>query len=132
MNRQGANKDAREARICEYEASLALELSERGISFQRQHSMVVAYKGKVVGQARVDLLVGELVLVELKAVETLLPVHAAQVISYLKATKCALGLLINFNVPVLLRSGVRRLVLTNQNPGVPGGSWRPGGSPPKG
>jgi GxxExxY protein len=109
-----------------YEESLALELSERGVPFRRQPCIIVAYKGKVVGQARLDFLVGELVLVELKSVETLLPIHRAQVISYLRGTKLSLGLLVNFNVPILLRGGVRRLVLTHPNPGAPGDPGGPG------
>jgi GxxExxY protein len=111
-----------------YEESLAWELLERSISFQRQHPITVAYKGKVVGQARLDFLIGKLVIVELKAVEELLRVHAAQVVSYLRATGLPLALLINFNVPMLLRGGVRRLVLTHQNPGGPGVPGGPGAS----
>ena len=76
------------------------------------------YKGQVVGEGCLDLLVGERLVVELKAVKMLAPIHWVEVRSYLKAAGCALGLLINFNVPVLLR-GVRRVILT-------GCCWRPG------
>jgi GxxExxY protein len=70
----------------------------------------VVYKGVPVGEGRVDLLIENALIVELKAVENLAPVHVAQVISYLKAMRRPLGLLITFNVH-RLRSGVRRVVL---------------------
>ena len=94
-----------------YEEALALELGLRGIAFERQKPIGVAYKGHAVGESRLDLLVGGCLVVELKAVEALAPIHQAQVISYLKATGLKLGLLINFNVPVL-KSGIRRVILT--------------------
>ena len=71
----------------------------------------VEYKGHRVGDSRLDLLVGEVLIVELKAVDALAPIHTAQVISYLKATGHRLGLIINFNVRVL-KEGVKRVVLT--------------------
>ena len=70
------------------------------------------------GEGRIDLLVADRLIVELKAVESLEPIHGVQVRSYLKATGRSLGILINFNVPVLLR-GVRRVILTTE-PGVLG------------
>jgi len=94
-----------------YEEALAVELSMRGVPFQRQAPIAVTYKGHEIGEGRMDLLVGEELLVELKAVEALAPVHKAQVISYLKATRRHLGLLINFNVPVL-KAGIQRVVLS--------------------
>jgi GxxExxY protein len=94
-----------------YEEALAVELTVREILFERQKSVAVSYKGRVVGDGRIDLLVGGELLVELKAAEALAPIHKAQVISYLKATGLQLGLLINFNVPVL-RSGIQRVVLS--------------------
>ncbi len=81
-----------------YEQSLAIELAERGIPFERQKPVILKYKGNVVGDAKLDLLVGEQLIVELKAVEAIHPIHHAQVINYLKATRLELGLLINFNV----------------------------------
>jgi GxxExxY protein len=69
------------------------------------------YKDRPVGEGRIDLVVGGELLVELKAVEALAPIHKAQVISYLKAMRRQLGLLINFNVPVL-RSGIQRVILS--------------------
>ena len=72
--------------------------------------MAVGYKGQSVGEGRLDLLVAEQLVVELKAIDELAPIHWVQVRSYLKATGCCLGLLINFNVPVLLR-GVKRVIV---------------------
>ena len=96
-----------------YEEALAIELTLRKIPFVRQIAVPVQYKDHLVGQGRLDFLIrGELV-VELKAAEVLLPVHKAQVLSYLKATQHRLGLLVNFNVPVLMR-GVQRVILSNE------------------
>jgi len=92
-----------------YEEALCLELSLREIPFDRQRPIGVDYKGHLVGQGRLDLLVGDRLLIELKAVDRLAPIHNAQVMSYLKATKLHLGLLINFNVP-LLKDGIRRII----------------------
>ena len=94
-----------------YEEALMVELGLRGIPFERQKSIPVSYKGHNIGDGRVDLLVAAELLVELKAVEALAPIHKAQVISYLKAMGLHLGLLINFNVPVL-RAGIQRVVLS--------------------
>ena len=92
-----------------YEEALCVELELRKIPFDRQRPIGVDYKGHSVGQGRLDLLVGDKLLVELKAVDRLAPIHNAQVISYLKATHLHLGLLINFNVP-LLKDGIRRVI----------------------
>lgn len=81
------------------------------LPFQRQWPIALHYKGRPVGDARLDLLVADQLVLELKAVDCLHPVHQAQLINYLKATKRPLGLLINFNVP-LLKDGIRRVVLT--------------------
>jgi GxxExxY protein len=94
-----------------YEEALALELERREIAFERQAPMTVHYKGVPVGATRADFLVGGELIVELKSVEQLAPVHVAQVIAYLRAFRCPLGLLITFNVS-LLRHGVRRVILT--------------------
>lgn len=93
-----------------YEACLYQELCGSGFEVQRQVSMPVFYKGTKLDVGYVlDLIVGGLVIVELKAVDKLLPVHEAQLLTYLKLQGCAVGLLINFNVPVL-RQGIKRLV----------------------
>ena len=94
-----------------YEKALAIELESRQIAFSRQHPISLVYKSYPVGEAKLDLLVGNCLVVELKAVETIHPIHHAQVINYLKATKLELGLLINFNV-TLLKEGIKRIVLT--------------------
>ena len=94
-----------------YEEAPCVEMQRRGIPFVRQHPVAMEYKGHAVGEARVDLMVGSSLIVELKAADALAPVHTAQVISYLKATGCRLGLLINFN-EVLVKDGIRRIVLS--------------------
>ncbi len=94
-----------------YEEALATELTLRNIPFEKQKIIDVNYKGSPIGQARLDFLVDGLLVVELKAVETLAPIHTAQVISYLKATGLPLGLLINFNTS-LLKHGIKRIALT--------------------
>ena len=94
-----------------YEEALCEELRLSRILFQQQAPFAVHYKGKKVGEGRLDLLVGGQLLVELKAVTALAPVHHAQAKSYLKATSLQLALLINFNVPIL-KEGVKRIVLS--------------------
>jgi GxxExxY protein len=94
-----------------YEQCLAHELSQRGIPFELQKPMPVQYKGvKLDCGFRLDLLVGALVVVEVKAVEKLAPVHSAQVLTYLKLTGCKLGMLLNFNEQ-RMANGIKRLVL---------------------
>lgn len=95
-----------------YEEALCVELASLGLPFTRQQTFGLNYRGHVVGQARLDLLVDGRLLVELKAVDALLPIHSAQVISYLKMTGLRLGLLINFNVPLLRNGGIKRIVLS--------------------
>ncbi|MEG4318521.1 MULTISPECIES: GxxExxY protein [unclassified Microcoleus] len=94
-----------------YENSLREELHRRGIPFQPQPKVNVIYKGVLVGKGRYDMLVANTLLVELKSVQTLAPIHEAQVISYLKMTGHPLALLINFNVR-FLKEGIRRLILS--------------------
>jgi GxxExxY protein len=95
-----------------YEEALCVELADHGIPFERQKEIGVLYKGRTVGRHKIDLLVGQLLIVELKTVEALAEIHKAQVISYLKATGLSLGLLINFNVSIL-KSGIHRVVYTD-------------------
>lgn len=94
-----------------YEEALAIELGLRGIVFERQRPVAVYYKNRPAGVYRVDLLVGGSLVVELKAAEKILPIHKAQLISYLKVSGLPLGLLINFNEK-LLKDGIQRIVLT--------------------
>ena len=93
-----------------YEACLAFELAQRGVSVKQQEPLPVVYKDvKLECGYRLDLLVQDAVIVEIKAVDRLAPIHDAQVLSYLKLAGLNLGLLINFNVKVLT-NGVRRKV----------------------
>ena len=93
-----------------YGECLTVELELHGLCFERQRPIPIAYNGRKLGaDLRIDLLVERSVVVELKAIEKLLPVHEAQLLTYLRLTNLQVGLLINFNVPVL-RSGIRRLV----------------------
>ena len=112
MNRQDA-KVAKDSGFLEsvYEEALCVEFALRGIRFARQVPVSVRYKGEPVGEARLDLLVDDSLVVELEAVESIAPIHWAQVLCYLKATRHRLGLLINFNVGVLQR-GIKRVVQT--------------------
>jgi GxxExxY protein len=93
-----------------YEACLCHELGQRGIPFQVQAALPVVYDGtRLDAGLRLDLLVASQVIVELKAVEKMVPLFDAQLLTYLKLTGLRLGLLINFNVP-LIRDGIRRIV----------------------
>jgi GxxExxY protein len=95
-----------------YEESLAIELDLRGIPYERQKPIVLQFKGRDVGDSRLDFLVGEELVVELKAVESIHPIFPAKVIHYLKMSGLQLGLIINFHV-VMLRDGVKRIVLSD-------------------
>ena len=94
-----------------YEECLARELTIRQVPFTRQQPLPVEYKGlRLDCGYRLDLLVAEAVVVEVKAGEALLPIHEAQLLTYLRLGGWKAGLLTNFNVP-LLKQGIRRLVL---------------------
>ena len=93
-----------------YQECLAIELQAAGISVERERILPLLYRGRTVDAAyRIDFIVGHKLLVELKAAESLAPIHHAQVITYLKLLDLPLGLLINFNVP-LIRDGIHRLL----------------------
>ena len=93
-----------------YEECLCYELSQCGLQFQRQLPVPVLYKGiKLDCGYRVDLMVEDAVIVEIKSVDGISPVHQAQIISYLKLSGKSIGLLINFNV-VRLNNGIKRFV----------------------
>ncbi len=94
-----------------YEEALCLELAHRSISFHRQVPIPICYRSRPVGTSQLDLMVGGQLVVELKAVPQILPIHVAQVISYLKAARKPLGLLLNFHVPVL-QAGIKRVVFS--------------------
>ena len=93
-----------------YQVCLCHELELRGISFECQKPLPLEYNGiKLECGYRIDLLVAGLVIVEIKSVEALAPIHEAQLLTYLKLTGIKVGFLINFNV-VVLKQGIRRLV----------------------
>jgi GxxExxY protein len=93
-----------------YEACMAYELADRKLKIERQKRLPVVYRGvQLECGYRIDLLVEKQVVVEIKAVERLEPIHEAQLLSYLKLSGCEVGLLINFNVRVL-KAGIRRFV----------------------
>lgn len=94
-----------------YAPALHIELALRSIPFETEVILPVSYKGRPLGTRKLDLLVGGTLIVELKSVEALAPIHTSQLICYLKLTGKQLGLLINFNVP-LLKDGVKRVVVS--------------------
>jgi GxxExxY protein len=94
-----------------YEACVSYELRKIGLNVQRQVNIPIKYDGVVFDEGlRLDLLVEQKVIVELKAVDEINPVWHAQILSHLKLTKLRLGYLINFNVPVM-RDGIKRIIL---------------------
>ena len=93
-----------------YEACLAFELLERRLRVERQVSLPVVYRGvRIDCGYRLDLVVEAMVVVEIKAVERILAVHEAQILTYLKLSGLSIGLLLNFNVP-MMKDGIRRFV----------------------
>ncbi|HYM12114.1 MAG TPA: GxxExxY protein [Bryobacterales bacterium] len=93
-----------------YEACLAFELAENGLRVEQQKPLPLTYREvKLDCGYRLDLVVEEKVVVELKAVDALAPIHSAQLLSYLRLARCPVGLLINFNV-TSLKNGIRRLI----------------------
>ena len=90
-----------------YENSLVVELEKKGLNCKAQHVLTVNYKGNIVGEYIADLLVEDKVIIELKSVNKILPVHEAQILNYLKATNIELGLLVNFSHP---KATVKRYV----------------------
>ena len=87
-----------------------VELTERGVAVERQKSLPVNYRGvRIDCGYRIDLLVGNEVVVELKAVERVMPIHEAQMLTYLRLSGFHVGLLLNFNV-LLMKDGIRRMV----------------------
>jgi GxxExxY protein len=94
-----------------YEECLCHELKTQGIEFSRQVPLAINYKGVRLGCGyRLDAIVGRRLLLKIKAVEKLLPIHDAQILSYLRLSRMKVGLLMNFNT-VVLKQGIRRIVL---------------------
>ena len=93
-----------------YESALCIELEERGLRYERQAAFPLNYRGRLISEFHVDLIVEHVVVLELKSVERMDPVFDAQVLTYLRVTGIKKGLLINFNSR-LLKDGIKRLVL---------------------
>jgi GxxExxY protein len=94
-----------------YQTCFAIELNDRGIEFEREVSLSLEYNGRIVRDVyRIDFVVEQQVIVELKSVDKLAPIHTAQLMTYQKLTNCRVGWLFNFNTEVLIH-GMRRIVL---------------------
>lgn len=94
-----------------YETCLEFELKQLGLTVERQVELPVIYKHIEIDQAyRIDLWVNRRVVLELKSIEKILPVHEAQILSYLKLSKCTVGLLLNFNVK-MMKDGISRYAM---------------------
>jgi GxxExxY protein len=99
-----------------YKMCLCYELAERKVRFVTERSIPVTYKDvRLDGCYRVDLIVEEAIVVELKSVDQIAPIHTAQVLTYMRLARCPVGLIINFNVEKLT-SGVKRLILPGGPP----------------
>jgi GxxExxY protein len=94
-----------------YQGAMEIELKKRSIPFQRQCTITVAYKGAPAAKGCIDLLIDGKLIVEIKSLDELAPVHRLQVRTYMRIIKQPLGLLINFNVPIL-KEGIRRIIET--------------------
>ena len=94
-----------------YETCLCYELEKQGLKFEKQKKLMINYKGTTLDNGyRIDILVEDSIILELKSVENLLPIHTAQILTYLKLSEHKLGLLINFNV-ANLQNGIHRYIL---------------------
>jgi GxxExxY protein len=93
-----------------YSKAIAIELEENGIRSEREKEILVSYRGRPLCTHRLDFVVDERLILEVKSVEHLTPVHRAQVHNYLGVSKIRVGLLINFNV-VVLRDGIKRIIV---------------------
>lgn len=96
-----------------YEACLAHELTRRGYRIERQKEQPIIYEGLEIEVGyRLDILVDDQLIIELKAVEQMLPIHQAQIMTYLRLSRKTLGLIINFNVP-LIKNGIKRVAMNH-------------------
>ncbi len=94
-----------------YEEALCYEFEKRRLSYERQKRLKIPYEEIVLKtDFRLDLIVENKIIVELKCVERIIPIHEAQLLTYLKITDCKLGLLLNFNCP-LMKDGIKRIIL---------------------
>jgi GxxExxY protein len=95
-----------------YEGALVCELRRRGILFTRQKSLPVYYRGELLPtEFKIDLMIADQIILELKTVEKIIPVHEAQIISYMKQSNIALGFIVNLNT-TLIKDGIKRVVLS--------------------
>lgn len=93
-----------------YEMCLCIELDNRNIKYRCQVELPIIYKGKKINSTyRIDILIEDSIILELKSVENLLPIHQAQLLTYLKLSHLKLGFLVNFNVP-LIKNGIKRMI----------------------
>jgi GxxExxY protein len=93
-----------------YQKALEIELTQRNIPFQRQVKVPVFYRGQQIGYQRLDFIIAEKVVLEIKTIEQFAPVHTSQMVCYLRITGCKLGLIINFRVSAL-KEGIKRVAL---------------------
>ena len=94
-----------------YETCLCYELEKQGLKFEKQKKLMINYKGMTLDNGyRIDILVEDSIILELKSVENLLPIHTAQILTYLRLSEHKLGLIINFNV-TNLQNGIHRYIL---------------------
>lgn len=93
-----------------YESALCVELTMNSLPFKRQIGIPLYYKGERISEHRPDLIVDDRVIVEVKSVEGIAPIHVAQMLTYLKVTSIEIGLILNFNGPTM-KQGTRRVVL---------------------
>ena len=92
-----------------YESALCIEFTLSGVSFKRQVGIPVYYKGELLAEHRPDLIVEDMIVVEVKSVERIAPIHIAQTVNYLRITSLKVGLILNFNSPTIA-AGTRRVV----------------------
>ena len=93
-----------------YSRAIALELTAAGITFERERAFAVTYRGELLYEQRLDFVVAGAIVLEIKAVEHLIPIHDAQLVNYMRIAKLRAGLLMNFNA-VVLKDGLKRKVL---------------------
>ena len=99
-----------------YESALCVEFKVNSLPFTRQVGIPLYYKGELISEHRPDLIVDDKVIVEVKSVEALAPIHMAQMLTYLKVTSLNTGLILNFNSPTM-KQGTRRVVLSTRTHG---------------
>lgn len=93
-----------------YESALCIEFKEQGLAFKRQVGIPLYYRGELISEHRPDLIVNDEVIVEIKSVEQLAPIHMAQMLTYLRVAALHVGLILNFNSETM-KKGTRRVVL---------------------